>query len=150
MISPDGDWWVLLVTDGFTVEFPPEVYVDERTAESESERWSRLLARDGHASIERPFPGRWEIGDHWVRLNPVRTDELVEEMWVGTYWTRHGYPDPEAELFENPEAAREWALTPPAGGLVLEVIQNPWMVGASYRVGDGQEEAVAHRAKVIG
>jgi hypothetical protein len=150
MISSDDDWWVLLVTDGCTVEYPPEVYVDERLAESEAERWSRLLATDGQARIERPFPGRWEIGDHWVRLIPVRTEEGMEEMWVGTYWTWHGFPEPEAELFASAEAAREWALTPPPGGLVVEVLQNPWMVGASYRVRDGQEEAVAHRAKVIG
>jgi hypothetical protein len=85
-----------------------------------------------------------------MRLTPGRTDEPVEEMWVGTYGTRHGYPDPEAELFVNAQTAKEWALTPPAGALVVEAIQNPWMVGASYRVRDGQEEAVAHRAKVIG
>lgn len=150
MIPSEGDWWVLLVTDGFTVEYPPEVYADEQTAESESERWSWLLARENRATIERPFPGRWEIGDHWVRLIPVRTDEGIEEMWVGTYWTWHGFPDPEAELFANAEAAKEWALTPPPGGIVVEVLRNPWMVGASYRVRDGQEEAVAHRAKVIG
>lgn len=150
MIPFDGDWLVLLVTDGFTVEYPPEVYVDEQTAESEGERWSWLLARDEQARIERPFPGRWEIGDHWVRLIPVRMAEDVDEMWVGTYWTWHGSPGLEAELFANAEAAKEWVLTPPLGGLVVEVLQTPWTVGASYRVRDGQEEAVAHRAKVIG
>lgn len=150
MIPPDDDWWVLLVTDGFTVEYPPEVYADEQTAESEGERWSWLLARRARATIERPFRGRWDIGDRSVRLVQAQLVEEVDEMWVGTYWTRHGFPDPEAELFPNAEAAQDWVLTPPPGGLVVEVLKSPWTVGASYRVRDSQEEAVAHQAKVIG
>lgn len=150
MISSEGDWWVLLITDGFTVEYPPEVYADERTAQSEAERWSRFLANNVQTAIDRPFQGRWEIGDTWVRLVPAHLEEEVEEMWVGTYWSWNGFPDPEAELFADADAAEEWALTPPSGGLAVEVFRTPWAVGASYRVRDGQEEAVAHRAKVIG
>lgn len=146
--SFEGEWWVLLVTDGLTVSYPPEVYAREASAEREAERWCSILTSI-QRPIARPFPGRWEVGDHWVRLVPARLLEDIEQIWVGMHWTRSGDPDPEAELFGNREQARSWALTPPLGGLTNRVLETPWTVAATYRVREGEEESVVHLAKVI-
>src|SRR3990170_5670116 len=62
--------WVLLVTEGLMVAYPPELYAERAVAERECERWAWLLAAKLQTAVERPFEGRWEIGEHWVRLGP--------------------------------------------------------------------------------
>ena len=95
----DGEWWVLLVTDGFTVEFPPELYREREDAEREAERWARVLSRAYREPIERPFEGRWQVGDRWIRVTHSFLPEEGSQIWVGTYWGRDGSPEPEAALF---------------------------------------------------
>lgn len=148
-VRSDGDWWVLLVTDGFTVEFPPELYRERGDAEREAERWARALSRAYREHIERPFEGRWQIGDRWIRVTHSFLPEEGSQIWVGTYWGRDGSPDPEAALFADSADAREWALEPPAGGLPLEHHETALSVGASYRVRGGEEEAEVHRGKIL-
>lgn len=141
--------WVLLVTDGLVIAYAPEVYLDERVAEREGERWAWILAGRHGDEIERPFEGRWHIGDRWVHLVPVQLLEDSSETWVATYWTQDGYPDPEAELFTSRETAREWVMTPAEGRTPSEIQETPWFLAATYRIRGDEEYAVAHLAKVV-
>jgi hypothetical protein len=142
--------WVLLVTDGLVIEYAPEVYRDEHVAERESERWARILSQGIESKIERPFEGRWEIGDHWVRLVPSQLfEDETSETWVGTYWTRDGYPEPEAALFTSRQSARDWVVTPAAGRLSSGLLETPWYFAATYKIRGEEEYAVAHLAKVV-
>jgi hypothetical protein len=148
--STAGEWWVLLVTEGLSITLPPGVYADEQTGEREAERWAWLLASANAVPIDRPFPGRWEVGSNSIRLvHAFLAEEYSGEIWVGTHWTRHGLPDPEAELFTDGDEARSWALETPPGGLMLSRTETPWMVGALFRVHSGEEESVVALAKVI-
>lgn len=148
--SLEYERWVLLVTDGLVIEFAPEVYRDEHVAERESERWAWVLAQGSEARLERPFERRWQIGDHWVRLVPAQLlEDETSETWVGTYWTRDGYPDPEAELFTTRQSARDWVVTPAPGRLPSELHETAWFFAATYRIRGEEEYAVAHLAKVV-
>jgi hypothetical protein len=141
---------VVLVTDGFTVAYPPEVYVEEDAAESEAERWAWLLARDMRRGIERPFEGRWEIGDYWVRMLRVElVDDETGELWIGTHWTRDGFPDPEAEMFAEEAEARTWVMTPGSARVRTGSHETPWSVGAVHMFRGEEEYSEAHRAKVV-
>ena len=142
--------WVLLVTDGMAMAYPAEVYADERAAEREGERWAWLLSNGRRLPVERPFPGRWEIGDFWVRLVQTFLHDESPEIWVGTYWTRHGFPEPEAALFSDRAEAKEWAITPPRDGLVSEVHETPWFVAATFKIHGTEEDAIVQLAKVVG
>lgn len=144
-----GEWWVLLVTDGFTVELAPELYRNQNRAEREGDRWAHLLSVRTGDAIERPFEGRWEIGDHWVRLVDSFLPEEGPEIWVGTYWGRDGSPEPEAALFAAVADARAWALEPAPGRLAYETHETPWSIAVTYKVRGGDEEAEVHRGKVI-
>lgn len=148
-VRSDGEWWVLLITDGFTVEYPPELYRQRDDAEREAERWARVLSRARLEHIDRPFEGRWQIGDRWIRVTHSFLPEVASQIWVGTYWTSDGSPEPEAALFADAAEAREWVLEGPAGALPIESHETPWSVVATYRVRGGEEEAEVHRAKVL-
>jgi hypothetical protein len=129
--------------------FPAEVYADERVAEREGERWAWTLSAGGRVPVERPFPGHWEVGDLWVRMVQTFLHEDAQEIWVGTYWTRHGYPEPEAELFSDRAQAKEWATTPPSGGVVFEIRETPWHVAATFKVRGTEEDSIVQLAKVV-
>jgi hypothetical protein len=144
-----GERWLVLVTDGLTVAFPPEVYRLPHHAKEEAKRWAWLLSNSRRDAIDRPFEGRWEIDDHWVRLLHLQGIDDASELWIGTYWTRDGYPDPEAETFSDHDEAREWALQPAAGRFLAEVRETPWSTAATFLVRDDEEYAVVHRAKVM-
>jgi hypothetical protein len=141
--------WVLLVTEGLSMAFPAEVYSDERVAEREAERWAWLLSRGGHTRVERPFAGRWEVGDFWIRLVQAFLHEEGSEIWVGTSWTRHGYPEPEAELFADRSEAKAWAITPPHGGVVSEIHETPWYVSATFKLQGTETDSIVQLAKVV-
>lgn len=141
--------WTLLVTTGNVVTYPPEVYTDERVAEREGERWAWILSNAGRVPVERPFPGRWEVGDWWVRLVQALLHDESPDIWVGTHWTRHGFPEPEAELFADRAKAKEWAITPPRGGMVYEVHETPWLVAATFKVHGTEEDSIVQLAKVV-
>lgn len=141
--------WVVLVTEGLSVAFPPEVYVDEPTAEREAERWAWALSCGGRCPVEKPFPGRWQVGGMWIRLVPTRRPPEARELWVGTHWTMDGYPEPEALLLPSSSEARRWATTPPAGAAPLRVRETPWAVVATFGVRGGEADSEAHLAKVV-
>ena len=148
-VRPDGEWWVLVVTDGLTIEFPPELYRDHDAAHSEGERWARALSRRSRSPIERPFEDRWQVGDEWIRLTHSFLPEEGSEIWAITYWTRDGYPEPEAELITDAAEARAWVLEARAGAVLLESHDTPWSATAGFQVRGGEEEAEAHRCKVV-
>jgi hypothetical protein len=144
--------WVVLVTGGTVIEYPPELYLDPVRATDEAERWAWIVSGAGWAEIERPFPGRWEVGDHSVRLVEVPTPPRTSIIgaWVGTFWDRSGVPDPEALLLEGREDANRWVREPPAGAEpAVSVEEQPWFVAATYDRAGEEEYAVAHRLKLV-
>jgi hypothetical protein len=143
--------WVVLVTDGTVIEYPPEVYHSRERALLEAERWAWLLSGEGALDIERPFEGRWQVRDRDVRLVEVeRHGGLVGLPWVGTYWTRSGPPDPEALLLDGEADARAWVRQPPSPGLdAPQTFDTPWLTVAIYVIRGEEEYAVAHLAKVV-
>ena len=148
-VHADGEWWVLVVADGLTIEFPPELYRDHDAARGEAERWARVLSRRSRSPIERPFEDRWHVGDEWIRLTHTFLPEEGPEIWVITYWTRDGYPEPEAELIADAAEARAWVLEARAGAVLVESHDTPWSAAARFRVRGGEEEAEAHRSKIV-
>ena len=136
------DTWVILVTDGTVIEYPPEAYDSADQARDEARRWAWILSGMGWLSIDEPASDRWSVADRDVRL--VRAQGTGS--WVGTFWTWDGYPDPEALCLEGRAKARAWALAPlhdvlPAGS----VVENDWMVAATFVRGEEEAYAVAHR-----
>jgi hypothetical protein len=147
--APSDDWWVLLVSDGLSIEFAPELYREHDDAEREGERWAQGLSRRSSARIERPFPDRWHIGDEWIRITPANLSVPGSEIWVGTYWTQDGFPDPEAEIFHDAVEAHAWVLEAPPDAILIGSYEAPASIIARYRVRGGEEEAEAHRAKLV-
>lgn len=141
--------WVLLHTQGMAMTYPAEVYLDEQRAISEAERWASILAAERQVPILRPFPGRWEVGDVWIRLVEAPAPDDVRELWVGTHWTHHGFPEPEAALFAGREDARAWAIEQPLSGTLIETYEDPWSFAAIFRLGDDEEHSYVQRAKVV-
>lgn len=149
-VRSDPQRWVLLVTEGITVAYPPEVYRDRAVAEREGERWAWLVSTESRTPIERPFGGRWQVGERWVRLVDAHVlEETSDEIWVGTYWTRDGVPEPEAELFGGRDQAREWVVTPGPGRVLYAFHEWPWLVAATFKFRGDEEEATAYLAKVM-
>jgi len=103
---------VLIVTRGFRVWLPPEVYLQRRLAEMESDRWRAALrlpvaqprfstrARCLHL-ISSEFPDSW-------RACPV---------WVGVTWSAKTYPRLRSELMaaDEKEAATWFRRRTPKG-----------------------------------
>lgn len=146
------DLWILLVVDGQTVEFPPEIYADLRQANSEADHWAWFFSSSGDIQVQRPFDGRLEIGFRDIRI--VRVEEQsfdpTVDWWVGVHWTSDGYPDPEAVLLSGREEALEWVAIPPRAGLVpSSIMDSAWCVGASFLERDEPSDSVALRAKVV-
>jgi hypothetical protein len=143
--------WALIVTGGTVIEYPPELYADRARAVQEAERWAWVLSGAGWAEIERPFTGRWEVGEHDVRLVEAESTMPVGygQRWVGTFWDRSGSPDPEAIVFDSRNAAREWVLEPPGFDPPIQTQELDWFVSATYLRGGEEEYAVAHLAKVV-
>lgn len=147
----DGWAWVLLVTDGTVIAYPPEVYRSRRRAELEAERWAWILSGEGVLDIERPFEGRWRVADRDVRLIGVGSVGVFgNPPWIGTYWTRDGYPDPEAVVLDGVSDARAWVREPASPGLdPPRTFGTPWFTAAVYVVHGEEEHAVAQLAKVV-
>jgi hypothetical protein len=148
--TPDGSAWVVLVTDGTVIAYPPEFYHDRSRAVLESERWAWVLAGQGVLEIERPFEDRWSVADRDVRLVEVGLRDSVDIPWIGTYWTRDGAPDPEAVVLDGEVDARAWVRESPRPGFgEPRTFDNEWFSAAVYVVRGEEEYAVAHLAKVI-
>ena len=103
----DPQRWVLLVTEGLIIRYPPEIYHERAAAEREGERWAWILSTESSAPIERPFDGRWQVGEHWVRLVDAHVyEETSDEIWVGTYWTRDGGLRPRGGIVHEPRGGQ--------------------------------------------
>jgi hypothetical protein len=143
--------YVVIVTDGVALEYPPELYNSRPRATLEAERWAWILSGTGWLEVDRPFDGRWRVGGRDVRLLRVVTDGKRDSAhWIGQYWTADGMPDPEALLLGSRTDALTWVLEPPIGaGPAIETVDKPWFVSATYRFGDEEAYAVASLAKCI-
>lgn len=138
--------WVILITDGTVIEYPPEAYETAEQARDEAQRWAWIISGMGWLPIEEPADDRWVVGDRDVRV--VQADG--EGAWVGTFWTWDGYPDPEAMLLRDRLEARAWVTSPLHG--VLEPIsqeENDWMIVATFERKEEEAYAVAHRLKRV-
>jgi hypothetical protein len=136
--------WVLLITDGVVIEYPPEAYPSRESAEDEARRWAWILSGMGWLPIEQPFPDRWTVGERDVRI----VEAAGEGSWVGTFWTWDGYPDPEAMLLAGRNEAESWVSAPLHG--VLEpsaLVENEWSIVATFERRGDEAYAVAHRLK---
>jgi hypothetical protein len=129
--------------------YPAEVYSDVHVAEREAERWAWILSAGGRDAVDRPFAGRWEIGETWIRLVESEIDDEPSEIWVGTHWTRDGYPEPDAALFGGRAEATTWVTTPPTVGVLSSLHVTPWLVAAEFAVLGDEEESVVQLAKVL-
>lgn len=142
--------WVLLVTDGTTLEAAPEVFLDEEIARFFAENWAWFLSSAGDFRVERPFEGRLQVGHRDVRLvRATLPSPASNELWVGTHWTEDGYPDPEATLLPGFKAAQAWATAPLHASPPDEVNSSRWHVAATFRRGDEEAYSVAYAAKVV-
>jgi hypothetical protein len=139
------DTWVILITDGTVIEYPPEGYATAEQARSEAQRWAWIISGMGWLPIEESADDRWLVGDRDVRL--VKADG--EGAWVGTFWTWDGYPDPEATLLREREEARSWVTTPIHGLEPISVEENEWMMVATFERKEEEAYAVAHRLKRV-
>ena len=138
--------WVILITDGTVIEFPPEGYDSVERARGEARRWAWILSDMGRLPVEVLDEDRWSVGDQDVRL------VLAEGTgtWVGTFWTWHGYPEPEAVLLESRREARSWAVAPLHGSLDPSSIdENEWTVAATFEQKGEEAYAVAHKLKRV-
>ena len=138
--------WVILITDGTVIEYPPEAYDSVEHARSEAKRWAWILSDAGGLSVEMLDEDRWSVGNRDIRL------VLAEGSgtWVGTFWTWHGYPEPEALLLGSRREARSWAVSPLLGSLEPSSIdENEWTVSATFEQWGEEAYAVAHRLKWV-
>jgi hypothetical protein len=139
--------WVILVTDGTVIDYPPEAYLSRETARNEARRWAWIISGMGWIPIEEPEDDRWTVDDRDVRLVHVEG----EGGWVGTFWTWDGYPDPEATLLEDRTTARAWVTAPLHDVLApVAVEENDWMIIATFDRGGEEAYAVAHVLKRVG
>lgn len=143
--------YAVVVMDGFALEYAPELYESAGRAELEASRWAWILSGTGWLDIEQPFEGRWVVGDRDVRLVPVEAAEGgYDDLWVGQFWTKDGWPDPEAIVLAGRDAARAWVFERPIGAEpAAETINESWFVATTYRYGDEEAYAVASLAKYI-
>lgn len=141
--------YLVFVTDGVALEYAPELYVRKERAELEGERWAWFLSGSGWLDIERPFTGRWTIGDRDVSMVEVVADASAE-YWVGQFRTHDGYLDPEAVIFHERDSALAW-VTAPLHGILgpIEVVELPWFVAATYRIRGEDAYTFASLAKVV-
>lgn len=147
-----GVAWVLLVTDGQAIEFPPELYRSPSLAHAEAEHWAWFLSSPGGFAARRPFADRWEVGIRDIRVIELSAQAHIEtnDAWVGTHWTRHGYAEPEGVFLESRQVARDWVESPPASDPASGVLhEGEWMISCSFGTGDREEQSVAHRLKVM-
>jgi hypothetical protein len=135
--------WIVLVTDGTVIEYPPEAYESEDLARDEARRWAWIISGMGWLPVIEETD-RWSVGDRDVRL--VRAGGAGS--WVGAFWTWDGYPDPEAAILRDRTSAREWAVAPLFGSFEpTSVEENEWMIVATYERKGEEAYAVAHRLK---
>ncbi len=143
--------WIVLVTDGTVLEFAPELFVDEELAVREARPWAFALSMGDSRAITHPFEDRWEVGPRDIRVAVVEipSDWGSGEPWVGTHWTRDGYPDPEAHLLEGWPAARAWAESAHRKQRATSVHDNGDEFVAVFGTGDREEYSRVTRLKEV-
>lgn len=144
--------WVILITDGTTIEYVPELYDSRDLAEREARRWAWLLSSGGEFEVRTPFEGRWEVADQDIRLVPVTVARVPSDgdLWIGSHWTKDGHPDPEAVLLESRSGARDWVITPPAGHAnPSSHAESEFELLATFGSGDHESFSVAYLAKLV-
>jgi hypothetical protein len=148
--ASSSQMWAILITGGTVVEYPPELYRSPERAGLEAERWAWILSGAGWAEIERPFDGRWQVGEREVRLVAAESESTtLDQPWVCTFWTPEGSPEPEALIVDGLRQAREWATTFIGGIEPTRLDESRWHVAATFGIGDRESYAVAHLAKVV-
>jgi hypothetical protein len=143
--------WLLIVTDGLAIEFPPEIYLSEREANRGGEFWSWVLSGPDRSEVDLPFPGRWQVGFRDIRLSTCEVDDLDVGVgwWAGIHWTSHGFPDPEGVVLRGRDDARAWCIAPLDGDPPDSVRESDWMIEAEFPGHDVPETSVVARAKVV-
>jgi hypothetical protein len=143
--------YAVIVTDGVAPEYPPELYDSLQRATLEAERWAWILSGTGWLDVERPFEGKWVVADRDVRLVPVQTEApTTSDVWIGQFWQKDGKPDPEALILGSRQDAISWVMEGPVGtDPIIETIEKPWFVSATYRLGGEEAFAIASLAKHI-
>jgi hypothetical protein len=150
--SVDADRvWVLLITEGTTIDLPVEIYVSRSAAVREAERWAWTFAGHGEIHIDRPSFNHWRVGIRDVRLVAylVNAFDPDAEWWVGSHSTNDGYIDPLAVLLLGRAAARSWTLEPPEGETLTSHVEHAWSVGASFARGKERSDSLSVLAKVV-
>jgi hypothetical protein len=147
MTGEPGLAWVVLVTRGTTVAFPPELYREREYAIREAKRWAWTLAGEGWIPVTCPFTGRWEAGDYDVRLELLPLPEPLgaEEIWVCTHWSPEG--SPEFHLVGDRSRAADWVRESPVDEYFESFTESAWQLVATFRSGDDESYSVAHLAK---
>ena len=145
------DLWVLMITEGTVLAFPPEIYETDNHAMREAARWRQTVSKPGHGLPDPDDGPPWDVGDFMVRLIKLSVAPVdFDDSWVASYWTTDGYPDPEAVLLADRAAALEWVMEPPAGfGPPIETFQSELFVASTYLDRGEEAYAVAHVAKRI-
>jgi hypothetical protein len=141
--------WVLLITEGLTIAFPPELYSARSQALGEGQRWADALASIVGAGASTPWLGRWEIGDLWISVVEEDLPASTDIPWVGTCWTPHGHPDPEALILGSQAQARRWVREPIDGAEPSGRTSSATSELAFFRARSGEYIVEAHRAKVV-
>jgi hypothetical protein len=138
--------WVVLVTRGTVVDFPPELYRSSRIASQEAGRWAWTLAGEGSMRVRTPFEGRLEVGDRDIRLERVN-ESILEwaEPWMCAHWSPEG--SPEILAVNDRDAARQWVREEPAAVRLREYFENDWMLSAAFGRGDDEEISQAYLLK---
>jgi hypothetical protein len=55
--------FIIMITDGQAIEYPPEIYLDRRQAEREAEHWAWALSEpvSSKCSIRSRIDGKWGL-----------------------------------------------------------------------------------------
>ena len=74
--------WIVLVSDGDRIEYPPELFLRESAARREAYRWACSMSASGSPS-RAGHPARWSAGIRDVLVIPSkRTLMPVDKCWV--------------------------------------------------------------------
>jgi hypothetical protein len=74
--------WIVLVSDGTRIEYPPEVFAKESTARREAYRWAWSMSGSGTPSRMRSSVG-WSAGIRDVLVIPAGLEgSAPDKCWV--------------------------------------------------------------------
>jgi hypothetical protein len=76
-----SEWWALVISDGSTIDFPPELYCDPRAARREAYRWAITLTL-GSVPVVRRSDEVLSVGIRDVMVRPVHRDAGSPRPWI--------------------------------------------------------------------